>query len=157
MRYLDEAEGTLKDSQVGQLLVVHGGELLAEELEAFPQMGSSVLLQLVVHLSRSGPNEKQRSWFDNNKKKKLTRKRLVHPFLPATFLQLRELIRRRPAGGAPTSARNVLGARLEAEGALAAGPEESLFKAMTPRGQVVHPVGGRRCGGVVLGPIRHLG
>lgn len=57
--------GGLEDGLVGDLLVIHGGQLPPQGLEALFQVSTAVLLQLIVHLPRrstpAGRNDK-RGW-----------------------------------------------------------------------------------------------
>lgn len=44
--------GGLEDGLVGDLLVIHGGQLSPQSLEALLQVSTAILLQFVVHLPR---------------------------------------------------------------------------------------------------------
>lgn len=44
--------GGLEDGLVGDFLVIHGGQLPPQGLEALFQVSAAVLLQLIVHLPR---------------------------------------------------------------------------------------------------------
>ena len=80
---LDVAEGALEDAQVGEFLVVDGGQLLAQHFEAFAQVGAPVLLQLVVHLARARPAATKK-----NKEKRQQNQR-AFPFVRKSRLKTR--------------------------------------------------------------------
>lgn len=55
--YLDVFVGGLKDGLVGDLFVIHGGQLPPQGLEALFQVSPAVLLQFIVHLPRRSTPE----------------------------------------------------------------------------------------------------